>query len=603
MAGQTVATEDVLVAIQHTIPTCINAFGSRSALVYALGDLSSALKNFSRLRASFRRPTHEIDLGTNQDEGLQEALRNCLTTVNRVRGLAKNATRDRYNGIDIPSDLFDKIKQFAIFFKTLVKLDTGSDHVNTNESAGTLHLRDESDTIDAWRGELVLSLDGGGVRGFATLIILEGLRDAIAEEESRDPHVLDSYSSPLFQTSKWTTRHEDRKQHDSSVPTNPDAYRLCHYFDYICGSSFGGMAAVMLGAMRCTVGETLDYSRNIWRTTIHTSPKFLIPLPALQLPNKERNSVSMRTKLQRTLGERSVSNEGVVSTGIAHRTVTTPTLNTTYGRCQTIVFAIQESSDGKVRPYAFRSYPLDSTTDFRSRSESRHGVLNPESDTSNVSVVDACLATSAVPSLFRKVKIPTLDGCFVDGGVWRTNPAEDVYRELQVRHQSQSPPVRALLSVGGRPALRESTRQWESLARSIDRIGELIHDDKDRFGDFLRTRQSHQQLKYDRLLCETTTKPSVHIDRMLASIEQEARDFVRTDRKTQDILRSWAVFLVKVRRQRSRTARWAVYAGLKLPQVDKNSQPASSNVPPGREEDGIDSRLRSVGPTAVASHR
>ncbi|GIZ48448.1 hypothetical protein CKM354_001150800 [Cercospora kikuchii] len=574
MADPTAFLERLLLAIQDTIRTHTNVFGHQGAFLRDLRDLDAALQDFSISGVSLQSSIRNSDLGAIQDQDVWEALQNCLKLVKSVRQYALNSACDRYSEHNITTEVSGKIKQFARFFRVLDSLD--AQH-------------------DAWHGELVLSLDGGGVRGFATLIVLEELRNAIAREETRHPRVLahSSYSSPLFQTSRSKTKHEERKAHSSETLRDPDAFLLCHYFDYICGSSFGGVAAIMLGTLRCTVGETIHHSRNLWRTTSHTTSKFLIPIPSLQLPDKARNSGCMRNMLCMAVTERFVdSPRQTVNNSVTYRAAESPTLNTTDGRCQTIVFAIQETSEGRLRPYAFRSYQLARSEDYMPRIEQQQqGMPNPDSDTSNVSVVDACLATSAMPSLFRKVKIQTLDGLFIDGGMWRMNPAQDVYRELQARHQSASPPVRAMLSIGGRSVLKESPRQREPLARAIDRIGDMIHDDKNRFDEFLRRRQGDQQLKYDRIVCPTETKPSIHIDRMIAGIEREARDFVKTDRKTQDILQDWAAFLVKTRRQRSRTARWAVYAGLRIPHPEASPPRAQPKAGSYEMEDGIDARL------------
>ncbi len=64
----------------------------------------------------------------------------------------------------------------------------------------------------------LLSLDGGGVRGLSTLLILKQLMESI----------------------------------DSKNPPKP-----CDYFDMIGGTSTGGLMALMLGRMRLTVDECI----------------------------------------------------------------------------------------------------------------------------------------------------------------------------------------------------------------------------------------------------------------------------------------------------------------------------------------------------------
>ena len=67
----------------------------------------------------------------------------------------------------------------------------------------------------------ILSLDGGGVRGISSLYILKELMAQI------------------------TRQH--RVEHPGSSELSP---RPCDYFDLICGTSTGGLVALMLGRLR-----------------------------------------------------------------------------------------------------------------------------------------------------------------------------------------------------------------------------------------------------------------------------------------------------------------------------------------------------------------
>ena len=73
----------------------------------------------------------------------------------------------------------------------------------------------------------ILSLDGGGVRGISSLYILKELMRQLAREYQED---------------------------------NPNAPELtprpCEYFDLICGTSTGGLIALMLGRLRMVWNQT-----------------------------------------------------------------------------------------------------------------------------------------------------------------------------------------------------------------------------------------------------------------------------------------------------------------------------------------------------------
>ena len=67
----------------------------------------------------------------------------------------------------------------------------------------------------------ILSLDGGGVRGISSLYILKEVMAQIAREYKEEN------------------------------PNAPEIFpRPCEYFDLICGTSTGGLIALMLGRLR-----------------------------------------------------------------------------------------------------------------------------------------------------------------------------------------------------------------------------------------------------------------------------------------------------------------------------------------------------------------
>src|SRR5438045_1936921 len=67
----------------------------------------------------------------------------------------------------------------------------------------------------------ILSLDGGGVRGISSLYILKELMAQVARQ-----HRVENQQSPELSP------------------------RPCDYFDLICGTSTGGLIALMLGRLR-----------------------------------------------------------------------------------------------------------------------------------------------------------------------------------------------------------------------------------------------------------------------------------------------------------------------------------------------------------------
>lgn len=106
---------------------------------------------------------------------------------------------------------------------------------------------DLSVTSTPWAKKLILTLDGGGIRGYSSLIILRTLMNEIAEiERTIAPHAASS-------------AHTNRISSDMIPPEvyREGQYLPCHYFDYIAGTSVGGLIAIMLGMMGKSVDECI----------------------------------------------------------------------------------------------------------------------------------------------------------------------------------------------------------------------------------------------------------------------------------------------------------------------------------------------------------
>jgi hypothetical protein len=81
----------------------------------------------------------------------------------------------------------------------------------------------------------ILSLDGGGVRGISSLLILKDIMDEIGKDEQKN-HV-EKGEEPVT-----SDENKEETEYDGTV-------RPCDYFDLICGTSTGGLIAIMLGRL------------------------------------------------------------------------------------------------------------------------------------------------------------------------------------------------------------------------------------------------------------------------------------------------------------------------------------------------------------------
>ncbi|KAL6711677.1 hypothetical protein ACN47E_004611 [Coniothyrium glycines] len=93
--------------------------------------------------------------------------------------------------------------------------------------------------------DLILTLDGGGIRGYSSLLIVQRLMHEVAKCERR------------------LQRDEGPVAGSSRRDFNEDELLPCHYFDYIYGTSTGGLISVMLARLRMTVPQCLQIYRRV----------------------------------------------------------------------------------------------------------------------------------------------------------------------------------------------------------------------------------------------------------------------------------------------------------------------------------------------------
>lgn len=175
-----------------------------------------------------------------------------------------------------------------------------------------------------------------------------------------------------------------------------------------------------------------------------------------------------------------------------------------------------------------------------------------------MSMVDACRATSAAPNYFEKVKIEGYEGSFVDGSLWRTNPAGEVYREVHDLHTGSRAPIKGLLSVGySSPRRRGSQDDTQPASTALEK------PPRDETDEMLRARQRVENFEYGRLVYPSIDGESGDLDKWFDRLTREAERYCKTEPfRTQ--IAYWAKFLVATRRQRAQTVHWETYAGLQL---------------------------------------
>ena len=146
-----------------------------------------------------------------------------------------------------------------------IRCDTSYKKPFTGPQSPYPHNNGLSDTDDEPSAvKSVLSIDGGGISGYSSLVMMKALMEEIGKiERARDPKAISSVCSPAL---------GPRDGEVCAAPTSNgirmSEYRPCHYFDYIAGLGTGGIVAMLLGRYRMSVCEATERYRDICATAV-----------------------------------------------------------------------------------------------------------------------------------------------------------------------------------------------------------------------------------------------------------------------------------------------------------------------------------------------
>ncbi|KAF2147202.1 uncharacterized protein K452DRAFT_304079 [Aplosporella prunicola CBS 121167] len=98
--------------------------------------------------------------------------------------------------------------------------------------------------------------DGGGIRGYCSLLIVQQLMHEVAACENR------------LEREEAMVGADRKREGTSTPPYEPKIFKEedllpCHYFDFMYGTSTGGLIATMLGRLRMSVPQCLDLYRQV----------------------------------------------------------------------------------------------------------------------------------------------------------------------------------------------------------------------------------------------------------------------------------------------------------------------------------------------------
>ncbi|KAL2046843.1 hypothetical protein N7G274_000861 [Stereocaulon virgatum] len=301
---------------------------------------------------------------------------------------------------------------------------------------------------EVWDEKMILSLDGGGIRGYSALLILRELMRAIGrlEKAYRDgPNgPLDPAESSYHPLSPDTRTITDPDLHDNqnavepvrlaaSTKTETSPWLPCHYFDYVAGTSTGGLIGIMIGRLRMSIDDCISEYEQLGGK-VFGRPRHVHLRSPLFFPRDKYASRRLRNVVSDVV-KRRVPKESFFPGGT----------NFAFdeNRCRTVVVAWQKQPPpGADKVYLFRSYKnLRKGADKKTRLFDRNPALAHD-----IPIWQVARATSAAPTYFRPMVIDGRE--YLDGGFGTNNPCEEIYAEVKKMNNHSKNCIATILSVG-----------------------------------------------------------------------------------------------------------------------------------------------------------
>ncbi|MCJ1349383.1 hypothetical protein MMC31_007623 [Peltigera leucophlebia] len=280
-----------------------------------------------------------------------------------------------------------------------------------------------------WDQKSILSLDGGGIRGYSSLLILRALMNAIGEIErkwSSDP--AESSFHPLEQPPSVDS---DAPPRDPILNTASSPWLPCHYFDYMAGTSTGGLIGIMLGRLRMSIDDCItEYETLGPKVFAHPRPFHLRTLRFW--PCDKYDHRSLEKAIREVIDRRSPSVGGGDKNFASDE-----------NRCRTIVLSYRkQESRGVETPYVFRSYDnLHRNEDPDKRLLDRNPGVADKNE-----IWKVARATTAAPTYFKPMKIDHDE--HLDGGFGANNPCAEICDEVRRMNNNAEHCVGTIVSVG-----------------------------------------------------------------------------------------------------------------------------------------------------------
>ncbi|RAK77675.1 FabD/lysophospholipase-like protein [Aspergillus fijiensis CBS 313.89] len=325
----------------------------------------------------------------------------------------------------------------------------------------------------------VLSLDGGGIRGISSLLILERIMERI-----RDVKCLDEVPRP------------------------------CEYFDLIGGTSTGGIIAIMLGRLGMSTDECIKAYKKVAQQSF--TPKRTSILPAS--PRGAFSAKALESAIKRIVREYCTDADCITRRSDDPATIETCPHSDMVFRdhtCKKTVVLASTKDNVDAPPTLFRTY--DSSTAFET-----------------ASLWQVARATSAATTFFKSIKVGRDRIEFVDAGFGYNNPCEILTREAQQVYPERR--TMRILSIGtglGDVVTIQDKRSsiitaLKKMVTSSKEVAARMHHRYGNSGEYYRFNVEHGLQDITLSDWEETSKISAHTGNYLTENEREINRFVES---------------------------------------------------------------------------
>ncbi|KAM0491744.1 hypothetical protein ACHAP8_010373 [Fusarium lateritium] len=310
---------------------------------------------------------------------------------------------------------------------TLQQQASGTSSVDIDPSIpirGPEHISDEE---GPWAQKTILTFDGGGVRGYASLLVLKRIMNTIRTLERQ--HSEPALSSRFY---SWMGPSHDGSIGATEDPERVDEYLPCHYFDYVAGTSTGGLSSIMLGRLRLSVDEALDTYKS-FGNAVFGRPRWFHERSLLWYPRAKFSCRKTRAAFQEAIIKALERNHNCGSYNtrdcLPDEADTEP-LKYREDRTRTIAISwVINKESGVSKEFVWRSYDNDfspTSNDSNSWTPSNAGPAH------TTAIWEVARATTAAPVYFESIKIRGRK--FLDGGMVANNPSLIAIREIHNLH-------------------------------------------------------------------------------------------------------------------------------------------------------------------------